>query len=433
MGNIYTEQENTWAAQISNCVITEEQIVWARKLFDLSDDEAPTFRQIVEACEIEDSTYNLWFREMEGDEPQFFEDAKTEDFGNWKIVGIYDDNDNSGFYAVAIETGEYTTNNVENGVIFSARGTEPVLWKQMYLDLVNTDLNIFNSDVTEQELVMYGFLDKEFAALLEEKGYSNLATTGHSLGGYLSFSAAGHIMVKGEHASEIFMQGTNIDGPGVTEENLEVNADTYAKLDPYLTHYHYTYIGGLLNPICSNYVSIFGASNSTPYEEGFSPEFYENLKTALGEDLADRINSIYSYVNAQTGKHALASLQFDGDNYDTSYVENNSYDITTDTLVRSISLYGIKGLLLETVVMMITLQLYEESLQNPADIEFDLWANIADKATQIADDNDQLQIFVGGVVKLSTELINDVVDMSDEYITNKYSFVPNKRRTVVAF
>ena len=37
-----------------------------------------------------------------------------------------------------IETGEYTTNNVENGVIFSARGTEPVLWKQMYLDLVNS-------------------------------------------------------------------------------------------------------------------------------------------------------------------------------------------------------------------------------------------------------------------------------------------------------
>ena len=101
---------------------------------------------------------------------------------------------------------------------------------------------------------MYDFLDNEFAALLEENGDSNLATTGHSLGGYLSFSAAGHIMVKGEHASEIFMQGTNIDGPGVTEENLEVNADTYAKLDPYLTHYHYTYIGGLLNPICSNYV-----------------------------------------------------------------------------------------------------------------------------------------------------------------------------------
>ena len=423
MGNIYTEQENTWAAMISNCRITETQIKWAKEMFsdELGDDGIPTFAQIVKACNVQNPPYELWFRESTEGEQEFFNNAIDENidpplnYANWKIVGIYDDNENSGFYAVAIETGEYTTNNVENGVIFSARGTEPVLWKQMYLDLVNTDLNIFNSDVTEQELAMYGFLDKEFAALLEEKGYSNLATTGHSLGGYLSFSAAGHIMVKGEHASEIFMQGTNIDGPGVTEENLEVNADTYAKLDPYLTHYHYTYIGGLLNPICSNYVSIFGASNSTPYEEGFSPEFYENLKTALGEDLADRINSIYSYVNAQTGKHALASLQFDGDNYDTSYVENNDFDITTNTVFRSMSLYGMPGLLLETVVMLITLQLYEESLQNPADIEFDLWANIADRATQIADDNDLIQILVGGVIKLSTELINDVVDMSDEY------------------
>ncbi|MBQ8247321.1 MAG: hypothetical protein IJZ42_09330 [Lachnospiraceae bacterium] len=414
MGNIYTEQENTWAAMISNCRITDIQIGWAREMIrndleaagrgdEYDPNYIPTFAEIVAACKEEE--YDLWFRESTEGEQKFFDNAATEDYGNWKIVGIYDDNKNSGFYAVAIETGEYTTNNVENGVIFSARGTEPTTLEQKYLDLVNTDLNIFNSDVTEQELVMYDFLDNEFATLLEEKGYSNLATTGHSLGGYLSFSAAGHIMVKGEHASEIFMQGTNIDGPGVTEENLEANADIYAKLDPYLTHYHYTYIGGLLNPICSNYVSIFGASNSTPYEEGFSPEFYENLKTALGEDLADRINSIYSYVNAQTGKHALASLQFDGDNYDTSYVENNDFDITTNTVFRSMSLYGMPGLLLETVVMLITLQLYEESLQNPADIEFDLWANIADKATQIA----------------------------DEYITNKYSCVPNKRRTVVTF
>ena len=213
----------------------------------------PTFKEIVEVCE--EKGYNLWFREMKGDEPQFFEDAKTEYFGDWKIVGIYDDNDNSGFYAVAIETGEYTTNHVENGVIFSVRGTEPTTNEQKYLDLVNTDLNIINSDVTAQDLVMYDYLDNEFATLLEQKGYSNLATTGHSLGGYLSFSAAAHIATDEEsYAYEIFMQGPNIDDPGVTEENLEVNKDVYAKLDPYLTHYHYTYVGSILTPICSNYI-----------------------------------------------------------------------------------------------------------------------------------------------------------------------------------
>ena len=270
MSKKYTEQENTWAAMISNCKITEIQIGWAREMIrdDLEaagrGDEYdpncnPTFAQIVAACN--EKNYDLWFRDMTGDEPDFFNKAIDDsinpplNYANWKIVGIYDDNDNSGFYAVAIETGEYTTNHVENGVIFSVRGTEPTTKEQIYLDLVNTDLNIINSDVTAQDLVMYDYLDNEFATLLEQKGYSNLATTGHSLGGYLAFSAAAHIATDEEsYAYEIFMQGTNIDGPGVTEENLEVNKDVYAKLDPYLTHYHYTYVGSILTPICSNYI-----------------------------------------------------------------------------------------------------------------------------------------------------------------------------------
>ena len=128
MSNLYNEQENKWAAQISNCKITNIQIGWARKKFDLEDDEAPTFKQIVLACEEEN--YQLWFREPKKPELEFFEEAKNKDFGNWKIVGIYDDNDNSGFYAVAIETGEYTTNKVDNGVFFSVRGTEPTTQEQ---------------------------------------------------------------------------------------------------------------------------------------------------------------------------------------------------------------------------------------------------------------------------------------------------------------
>ena len=65
MSNLYTNEENTRAAQISNCLITETQIGWARDIFNLKDEEAPTFRQIVEACEQQKPSYNLWFREME--------------------------------------------------------------------------------------------------------------------------------------------------------------------------------------------------------------------------------------------------------------------------------------------------------------------------------------------------------------------------------
>ncbi|MBO5082009.1 MAG: hypothetical protein J6C06_05325, partial [Lachnospiraceae bacterium] len=438
MSNKYTEQENTWAAMISNCLITTDQIDWAKQMVrdDLiaqgREDEydpnyIPTFAEIVKACNAQNPPYDLWFREPTEGEQEFFDNAIDEnidpplDYANWKIVGIYDDNDNSGFYAVAIETGEYTTNNVENGVIFSVRGTEPTTMEQKYLDLVNTDLNIFNSDVTEQELVMYDFLDNEFATLLEEKGYSNLATTGHSLGGYLSFSAAGHIMVMGEHASEIFMQGTNIDGPGVTEENLEANADTYAKLDPYLTHYHYTYIGGLLTPICSNYVSITGASDVAAYVEDMSPELYDALASILGDEVADDINILYGYYSGHTGKHALASLQFVGGesenagNFDTSYVENHNYFEVNDLISSCVIKGDTFGLLSNLIVLFTTMQLYYESENYDAGTEFDLWANIVDKAAQIADDNDLIQIFAGGVFKMATDLVNDVMDMSDEY------------------
>ena len=68
MSNKYTEQENTWAAMISNCLITDDQIEWVRK--DIYDDlkaqgredeydpnYIPTFKEIVEVCE--EKGYNL--------------------------------------------------------------------------------------------------------------------------------------------------------------------------------------------------------------------------------------------------------------------------------------------------------------------------------------------------------------------------------------
>ncbi len=339
MGNTYTEKEMMLAAMISNCRITEDIISLTRRNFYLAEDEAPTFRQIVLTCEAQKPPYDLWFREHEeGDvnnEAKFFEWAKTEDFGDWKIVGIYDDNNNSGFYGLAIETGEYTDNGVENGVIFSARGTEPNTLQQFVLDLVMTDLDIINSELTEQEKVMYEFLDNQFAQLLEEKGYSNLATSGHSLGGYLAFSAAAHMVDKGGYASQIFMQGTNIDGPGVTEENLAnpENQVIYAAINDKLTHYHYTYVGGILTPICDNYISVTGASDWKMYGDEMSETQYQALVSLYGQEIADKMAFLSYYISGQSGKHALASLQFTEDGeFDIQYNERQDM-VDVDTTI----------------------------------------------------------------------------------------------------
>lgn len=119
MSRLYTEEENTWAAMISNCRITNEQIGWAREEYrdkliaegresEYDPNYIPTFKEIVLACNAEKPPFDLWFRESTEQQQKFFDNAIDETidpplaYSQWKIVGIYDDNDNSGFYAVAI-------------------------------------------------------------------------------------------------------------------------------------------------------------------------------------------------------------------------------------------------------------------------------------------------------------------------------------------
>ena len=83
----YTDQENTWAAQMAYCNITEELL--ENILIDRGINE-PTFAQIVQYCDQE--KINLWYDGKENSNHDFLMNAGTAEYGNWNVVGICDTN-----------------------------------------------------------------------------------------------------------------------------------------------------------------------------------------------------------------------------------------------------------------------------------------------------------------------------------------------------
>ena len=136
---MYTDQENTWAAQMAYCNITPDIIEAIETEFNVDE---PTFNQIVQYCNIYNK--NIWYDDTSNNQHDFLTNATTSEYGNWKIVSVCDQNTEKGLYAMAIETGSYTRNNVNNGIILSVRGSEPTA-SQAFMDYVETDANFINT------------------------------------------------------------------------------------------------------------------------------------------------------------------------------------------------------------------------------------------------------------------------------------------------
>ena len=192
----YTDQENTWASLMAYCNIDEELIeettAWLKDEQGIMVDDGPTFGQIADYCIKKDK--KIWYDDSENIEHDFLMEASKNEYGNWKVVSVCDSNEDTGLYAVAIETGNYTKNGVDNGVVLAIRGSE-AQDEQMALDWLVADANFANSDLTLQEKTLNKYIDEELTDLIKEKGYSNLAISGHSLAGYLGFEAAAHLAV----------------------------------------------------------------------------------------------------------------------------------------------------------------------------------------------------------------------------------------------
>ena len=65
------------------------------------------------------NSIELWYDDTSNLEHDLITNAASSEYGNWKIVSVCDDNLKTGLYAVAIETGDYTHNGVDNSMMLA--------------------------------------------------------------------------------------------------------------------------------------------------------------------------------------------------------------------------------------------------------------------------------------------------------------------------
>ncbi|TDL71154.1 DUF2974 domain-containing protein [Rhodococcus qingshengii] len=171
--------------------------------------------------------------------------SPNSEYSNWKVVDVNDNNNETGFYGLLIETSP-------NNAVVGFRGSESH-GNQFEKDWINTDFKMINEGVgVEQQRIAAEYM----AYINSHYNYDAYATAGHSLGGNLSFYAA--ITAPPEMRAKI-IQALNGDGPGFAEEFLtnplfaEGIQDMARKMD----HYQWSLVGAILSPVPgSNYMSI---------------------------------------------------------------------------------------------------------------------------------------------------------------------------------
>lgn len=162
---------------------------------------------------------------------------KDSPYGDWKIVDIEDQNEETGFRACLIETDE-------KEAIIGFRGSESYDLQQVKNDWIDADLKLLNNKETLQQENAKSYVEE----IWKNYGtrYDSFAMTGHSLGGNLAFSAA---LDAPDKMQEKITQVVSMDGPGYSNKFLESRADDIEKMAPKMEHIKWSWVGGLMNQV----------------------------------------------------------------------------------------------------------------------------------------------------------------------------------------
>ena len=167
---------------------------------------------------------------------------------SWKIVDIHDTTAKNGFYGCVIETSE------ENAIV-GIRGSEGLNdYAGAVNDWVKSDFGLLNSEGTIQTEEV-----DRYAIQLAENIYDKLG------------------------------QISNFDGPGVSDEYLDLHSTAINKVSDKITHYKWSPVGSLLYSL-----------------PGENEEFLKTRKYYENGNIKDKIG-YYTF-----GKHDTRSLIFDG-------------------------------------------------------------------------------------------------------------------------
>jgi len=162
---------------------------------------------------------------------------------SWKIVDVHNNNktDGNGFYGCVIDTGE-------GRLVASFRGSEPITDPQhARQDWKDADIGLVNSTMTQQHAEAEAFLEKINNSDYIHK-YGNITFAGHSLGGNLAFHAT-IMSTEYDYVSKKLVQGANLDGPGFSNEYIEMHADRIAMVNDKMNHYQWSVVGTILESL----------------------------------------------------------------------------------------------------------------------------------------------------------------------------------------
>ncbi|MCM1090895.1 MAG: DUF2974 domain-containing protein [Muribaculum sp.] len=173
---------------------------------------------------------------MAEDAKQFMDDvAAGKICQGWKVVSVKNEQEDSGLYALTIETGE-------NEAIVAFRGSEHVDMDQFIKDWGWADFAMIDAKATAQEELAYQYLTE----VGNDFDYDNLTLTGHSLGGNLAHVATVYAYEQDRELYSRISQSVSFDGPGHPEEYIEEHKEAISAVQGNLRHYQWSIVGTIL-------------------------------------------------------------------------------------------------------------------------------------------------------------------------------------------
>ncbi len=190
---------------------------------------------------------------------------------DWTIVDSCNNESTSGFYACLIDTGD-------GDAIIGCRGSESYDTEQVVKDWVLADVGRLNNELTQQQADATAYMEYLYTKYGNE--YDSFSVTGHSLGGALAMHSA---ISAPEGMQDKINQVVSFDGPGFSDEYLDAHADQIERVKDKMTHYSYSWVGGLLiQPNGINDVVI--QAHDDPEQEGIMSQIYRHAVTNIEFD-----------------------------------------------------------------------------------------------------------------------------------------------------
>ncbi len=161
----------------------------------------------------------------------------TDEWRDWNIVDVCNDQNDSGYYGLLIDTGD-------GNAIIGCRGSESTDLLTGIRDWGEADVGLLDSELTHQQEVAEAYMEELWRKYGDE--YDSFSLTGHSLGGnlatHMTITAPEEMRDKIEHC-------ISYDGPGFSEEYIAEHREQIERAKDKLDHYIWSWVGGLLNDL----------------------------------------------------------------------------------------------------------------------------------------------------------------------------------------